>query len=43
MFIFNETSIAEKNKFEEILKEADQNGDGEISLQEFKQLMLKYI
>ena len=42
MSIFNQTSAIEKAKFEEIINEADQNGDGEISLEEFKILMSKF-
>jgi Ca2+-binding EF-hand superfamily protein len=41
MFIFNQTNV-ERSKFEQIINEADQNGDGEISLDEFKVLMSKF-
>ena len=43
MTIFNETSLQAKKQFEDILKEADQDGNGEISLSEFKELMLKFV
>ena len=42
MSIFNQTNAIDKAKFEEIISEADQNGDGEISLEEFKILMSKF-
>ena len=43
MSIFNQAGGAvDKAKFEEIISEADQNGDGEISLEEFKILMSKF-
>jgi Ca2+-binding EF-hand superfamily protein len=41
MFIFNQTNV-DRSKFEQIINEADQNGDGEISLDEFKVLMKKF-
>jgi calcium-dependent protein kinase len=41
MVIFNQTSF-EKSVFEKMIKEADENGDGEISFQEFKQIMTKF-
>lgn len=43
MAIFNETNPAEKTKFEALIKEADQNGDGELSLKEFKDLMYRFV
>jgi Ca2+-binding EF-hand superfamily protein len=42
MSIFNQTNSIDKSKFEEIISEADQNGDGEISMEEFKVLMSKF-
>lgn len=42
MSIFNEADSSDRAKFEDIIKEADQNGDGEISLEEFKVLMTKF-
>ena len=42
--IFIEKSnIEEKSKFEKILRDADCNGDGEISLDEFITLMNKFL
>ncbi len=41
MSIFDQTN-ADRSKFEDIISEADQNGDGEISLEEFKNLMAKF-
>lgn len=43
MIIFNETNPNEKKKFENLIAEADQNGDGELSLKEFKDLMYKFV
>jgi calcium-dependent protein kinase len=45
MQIFNMNTAGvpiEKSVFENILKEADQNGDGEISFEEFKTLMTSF-
>jgi calcium-dependent protein kinase len=41
MQLFNNKDI-EKSVFEKIVKEADENGDGEISYEEFKNLMTKF-
>ena len=42
MVIFNQASTAEeKKKFEKMIIDFDENGDGEISLDEFKTLMSK--
>ena len=38
----DEKNAASLEAFKKILKEADENGDGEISLQEFKNLMKKF-
>jgi calcium-dependent protein kinase len=42
MQIFNNTDLKDKSVFEKILKDADDNGDGEISYEEFKDLMTKF-
>jgi calcium-dependent protein kinase len=42
MQIFNNTDIKDKSIFEKMIKEADENGDMEISLEEFKNLMTKF-
>jgi Ca2+-binding EF-hand superfamily protein len=42
MFIFNQANAVDRSRFEQIINEADQNGDGEISLDEFKVLMSKF-
>ena len=41
MQLFNNKDI-DKSVFEKIVKEADENGDGEISYEEFKNLMTKF-
>lgn len=40
--IFDNPNIKDDKIFESILTEADDNNDGEISLEEFKALMLKF-
>jgi calcium-dependent protein kinase len=42
MQIFNNTDVKDKSVFEKMIKEADENGDMEISLEEFKTLMTKF-
>jgi calcium-dependent protein kinase len=42
MQIFNNKDINDKSVFEKIVKEADENGDGEISYEEFRDLMTKF-
>jgi Ca2+-binding EF-hand superfamily protein len=42
MSIFSQSSsVEEKKKFERLIIDFDANGDGEISLEEFKTLMSK--
>ena len=41
--IFNNPKIKDDNVFDLLLLEADDNHDGEISLDEFKCIMLKFI
>lgn len=41
--IFNNPKIKDDNIFEKLLIEADDNGDGEISMEEFKHIMLKFL
>lgn len=41
--IFNNPKIKDDNIFEKLLLEADDNHDGEISLDEFKTIMIKFI
>lgn len=40
--IFNNSTVKDDNIFEKMIKEADDNNDGEISLDEFKTLMIKF-
>ncbi len=40
--IFNNSTVKDDNIFEKMIKEADDNNDGEISLEEFKTLMIKF-
>ena len=40
--IFNNSSVKDDNIFQKMIKEADDNDDGEISLEEFKALMIKF-
>jgi len=40
--IFNNSSVKDDDVFQKIIKEADDNNDGEISLEEFKTIMLKF-
>ena len=40
--IFNNPKVKDDNIFEKIIKEADDNQDGEISLEEFKILMINF-
>ena len=40
--IFDNSSVKDDKIFESMLSEADDNNDGEISLEEFKILMLKF-
>ena len=40
--IFNNSSVKDDNIFQKMIKEADDNNDGEISLEEFKTLMIKF-
>ena len=42
MSIFTCTKAVDQDKIDEIVEEADQNGDGQISLEEFKVLMSKF-
>jgi calcium-dependent protein kinase len=42
MAIFNNNEVNDKCVFEKMVKEADENGDGEISYEEFKHLMTKF-
>jgi calcium-dependent protein kinase len=42
MQIFNNAELKDKSIFEKIVGEADENGDGEISYEEFKNLMTKF-
>jgi Ca2+-binding EF-hand superfamily protein len=41
--IFNNPKIKDDKIFDQLLTEADDNNDGEISLEEFKTIMLKFI
>ena len=41
--IFNNPNIKDDNVFEKLLLEADDNNDGEISFEEFKTIMEKFI
>ena len=41
--IFNNPKIKDDNVFENLILEADDNNDGEISLEEFKNIMMKFI
>ena len=41
--IFNNPKIKDDNVFENLMLEADDNQDGEISLEEFKEIMMKFI
>lgn len=40
--IFNNSSMKDDQIFQKMLKEADDNNDGEISLEEFKHLILNF-
>lgn len=40
--IFNNTAIKDDNVFQNMISEADNNHDGEISLEEFKALMVSF-
>ena len=40
--IFNNSNVQNDNIFEKMIKEADDNNDGEISLEEFKTIMIKF-
>ena len=40
--IFDNSAVKDDKIFESMLSEADDNKDGEISLEEFKSLMLKF-
>lgn len=40
--IFNNSTVKDDEVFQKIIKEADDNNDGEISLEEFKTIMLKF-
>ena len=40
--IFNNSTVKDDNIFQKMIKEADDNNDGEISLDEFKTLMIKF-
>ncbi len=40
--IFDNSGVKDDKVFEAMLSEADDNNDGEISLEEFKDLMLKF-
>lgn len=40
--IFNNTTIKDDDVFQKMISEADNNNDGEISLEEFKALMLSF-
>jgi len=40
--IFNNSTVKDDDVFQKIIKEADDNNDGEISLDEFKTLMIKF-
>jgi calcium-dependent protein kinase len=42
MQIFNNADLKDQTVFEKIVKDADENGDGEISYDEFKHLMTKF-
>ena len=43
MLIFKKAiNNVDKSVFEKILKEADENGDGEIEFEEFKAIMTKF-
>jgi calcium-dependent protein kinase len=42
MQIFNNTELKDKAVFDKMINEADENGDGEISYEEFKDLMTKF-
>jgi len=40
--IFNNTAIKDDSVFEKLISDGDKNNDGEISLEEFKVLMLNF-
>jgi calcium-dependent protein kinase len=40
--IFNNSTVKDEKIFESMIKEADNNNDGEISFDEFKTLMIKF-
>lgn len=40
--IFNNSTVKDDAVFQKMIKEADDNNDGEISLEEFKGLMIKF-
>jgi calcium-dependent protein kinase len=40
--IFNNSTVKDDGVFQKIIKEADGNNDGEISLDEFKSIMLNF-
>lgn len=40
--IFNNSTVKDDGVFQKMIKEADDNNDGEISLDEFKTLMIKF-
>jgi len=40
--IFNNSTVKDDNIFEKMIKDADDNDDGEISLEEFKSIMIKF-
>jgi calcium-dependent protein kinase len=42
MAIFNSTDIKDRSVFDKIVKDADENGDGEISYEEFKNIMTNF-
>ena len=37
------TSVIDSNELQKLFKEVDKNGDGQISLVEFKEMMIKLI
>jgi len=40
--IFNNSTVKDDSIFQDMIKEADDNNDGEISLEEFRGLMIKF-
>jgi calcium-dependent protein kinase len=40
--IFNNSTVKDDTIFQDMIKEADDNNDGEISLEEFRGLMIKF-